>query len=222
MIITWYGYNCFKLQEQTRDSEVALITDPFTPEKGERLPRSFAADIVTVSHDHPRHNNVGAVAATGETGSPFVIDQPGEYEVKDMFVTGISTYHDMAEGKEKGLNTMYYITAGDMHLVHLGDLKHPLEERHLEEFHHIDVLFVPVGGGDVLNAKQAADVVSQLEPRVVIPMHHRAGSVGAGSESVDAFLKAIGAPKTEALPKWKTQSKDLPQEERMVVLLDPQ
>jgi L-ascorbate metabolism protein UlaG (beta-lactamase superfamily) len=218
MVITWYGYNCFRIQqEQGRDLEVSLITDPFTPEKGERLPRNFTSDIVTVSHDHSRHNNLAAVE-----GSPFVIDGPGEYEVKELFVTGVATYHDMVEGKEKGQNTMFYITGGDMHLVHLGDLKHPLEEKHLEEFHHIDVLFVPVGGGTVLDAKQAAAVVDQLDPRVVVPMHYRAGNVGAASDTVDAFLKAIGAPKSELLPKLKLAKKDLPQEERIVALLDPQ
>lgn len=217
MTITWYGYSCFKIEERTKDAEVAVVTDPFAADEGNKPPRSLAADIVTVSHDHNRHNNVAAVQ-----GTPFLIKGPGEYEVKDLFVTGISTYHDLVEGKEKGRNTMYYITVGDLHLVHLGDLKHPLEDRHLEDFHNIDVLCIPVGGGSVLNAKQAAEIVDQLEPRVIIPMHYKVGGFCQDSETVDAFLKAIGAPKSEVMAKWKVLKKDLPQEERQVILLDPQ
>jgi L-ascorbate metabolism protein UlaG (beta-lactamase superfamily) len=182
-------------------------------EDGLKLPRNLAADIVISSHDHSRHNNVSAVG-----GSPFVITGPGEYEVKDAFVTGVPTYHDMVEGKEKGTNTMFYITVGDIHIVHLGDLKHPLEERHMEEFHEIDVLFVPVGGGGVLNAKQAAEVVAQLEPRI---MHYKTGA-SSKLEPVDAFLKAMAIAKPAPLPKLKIAAKDLPQEETSVIILEPQ
>ncbi|MEK9151871.1 MAG: MBL fold metallo-hydrolase [Patescibacteria group bacterium] len=214
MIITWHGYSCFKIQEKTRDAEVTLLTDPFESDGDLKLPRSLAADIVTVSHDHAHHNNLGAVS-----GEPFVIDGPGEYEVKGMFVTGVSTFHDMVEGKEKGLNTMYYITAGGIHAVHLGDLKHPLEDRHMEEFHNIDILFVPVGGGDVLNAKQAVEIVGQLEPRIIIPMHYRTPGM-KDLDGVDAFFKAMGVSKPEPLPKFKITDKDLPQEKTQIVLLD--
>ncbi len=216
MVITWHGFSCFKLQDQARDHEVALLTDPYEPEDGKKLSRALAADIVTVSHDHPRHNNVAAVG-----GEPFVITGPGEYEVKDVFVTGVATYHDLVDGKEKGNNTLYYITAGDLHMLHLGDLKHPLEEKHIEDLHNIDVLFVPVGGGDVLNAKQAVEVIGQIEPRIIIPMHYRVAGYGAKLDTVDAFLKAMGAGKVEPLPKLKIAAKELPQEEMKVVLLEP-
>lgn len=222
MNVIWHGFSCFKIQEQRQGGEATLVTDPFSSEDGKKLPRSLAADVVTVSHDHSRHNNVGAVSAAAGGGGPFVIDGPGEYEVKDVFVTGISTFHDLADGKEKGANTMFYLTIGDLHLVHLGDLKHALDERHMEEFHNIDVLFVPVGGGDVLNAKQAAEVVGQLEPRIIIPMHYKTAGYGAKSDGVDAFLKAMGAGKPEVQTKLKLSSKELPQEEMKIILLEPQ
>lgn len=217
MTITWHGFSCFSIKEQAHGGEVTLVMDPFEPEDGKKLSRALVADIVTSSHDHGRHNNIAAVG-----GNPFVITGPGEYEVKDMFVTGLATYHDMVEGKEKGRNTMYYVTVGGVHLAHLGDLKHPLEEKHMEEFHNIDILFVPVGGGDVLTAKQAVEVVGQLEPRIVIPMHHRSGGIGSKFDTADAFLKALGLGKPEALPKLKIAAKDLPQEKTVVMLLEPQ
>lgn len=223
MIITWHGLSCFSIKEQGRDREVSLVTDPYSPEDGKKLSRALSADIVTVSHDHPRHNNVAAVGAPSAAQSvPFVITGPGEYEVKDVFVTGVGTFHDLVDGKEKGTNTIYYINAAGLHLLHLGDLKHPLEEKHMEEMHEIDVLFVPVGGGDVLNAKQAAAVVGQIEPRVIIPMHYRAGGLGSKLDGVDVFLKAMGAGKTEPLSKLKITDKDLPQEEMKIIVFEPQ
>jgi len=217
MIITWYGNSCFRIQEQSRDHEVALLTDPFSPEDGKKLPRSLTADIVTVSHDHPRHNHVAAVG-----GEPFVIEGPGEYEVKEMFITGVGTYHDMVEGKEKGRNTIYYINVGGLHLLHLGDLNHALGEKHVEDLHSIDILFLPVGGGDVLNAKKAQEVVDQIEPRVIIPMHYKTSGFCPKCDTADPFLKAMGAGKLEALPKLKINDKDLPQEEMKVIILEPQ
>ncbi|MDD5251443.1 MAG: MBL fold metallo-hydrolase [Patescibacteria group bacterium] len=217
MIITWHGYSCFRIQHSAHEKEVALVTDPFSPEDGNKPPRNLAADIVTVSHDHSRHNNVEAVG-----GEPFIIDGPGEYEIKEIFVTGVPTFHDLVDGKEKGINTLYYINAGDLHLLHLGDLKHPLDEKHMTEMHDIDVLFVPVGGGDVLNAKQAADVIGQIEPRVVIPMHYKTSGFCPKCDPVETFLKAMGASKTEPLAKFKFSEKDLPQDEMKIVLLEPQ
>ncbi len=216
MQITWHGFSCFRIQETLHGHDVSIVIDPFEPQDGLKLPRNLAADVVISSHDHDRHNNVAAVG-----GNPFVITGPGEYEVKDAFITGVPTYHDMVEGKEKGTNTMFYVTIGDIHIVHLGDLKHPLEERHMEEFHEIDVLFVPVGGDGVLNGKQAAEVVAQLEPRVIIPMHYKTAA-GSKLEPVDGFLKAMAIAKPAPLPKLKIAAKDLPQEETQVILLEPQ
>jgi len=215
MTITWHGFSCFKIEEKLAGGEVSLMTDPFAPEDGKKLPRNASADVVTVSHDHPRHGNVKDVG-----GTPFIIDGPGEYEIKVVFVTGAPTFHDLEGGKEKGRNTMYYITVGDVHLVHLGDLKHPLEEKHMEELHNIDVLFVPVGGGDVLTAKQAVEVIGQLEPRIIIPMHYRAGGFGAKLDGVEPFLRAMGVAKPEAAARYKVSKKELPQEEFEKITLE--
>jgi L-ascorbate metabolism protein UlaG (beta-lactamase superfamily) len=217
MIITWYGFSCFKIQEQARDHEVSVLTDPFSPEDGKKLSRSLAADIVTVSHEHPRHDNVAAVG-----GEPFVVTGPGEYEVKEVFINGVATFHDLVDGKEKGLNTLYFINLGGLHLLHLGDLKHPLEEKHFEDLHDIDVLFLPIGGQDVLSAKQAVELVGQIEPRIIIPMHYKTAGFCGKCDPADPFLKAMSLGKIEALPRLKISEKDMPQEETKVIILEPQ
>lgn len=217
MIITWYGYSCFRLEFQGHRGKVALVTDPYAPEGKSRLPRNFSAEILTVSHDHERHNNIAAVG-----GNPFVITGPGEYEVKEVFVQGVTAFHDDEEGKKMGENTMYYITAEGLHIAHLGDLKHSLKEDQLGDMHSIDILFVPVGGGDVLNAKQAADVVSQFEPRVIIPMHYKTDKLGKELDGVTPFLKAMGIAESEELPKLKISDRDLPQEETQIIVLQQQ
>lgn len=217
MNIVWHGYSCFRITENLHGAEVSVVVDPYSSDTAKKLPRNLAADLVVVSHDHPHHNNVAAVG-----GEPFVVDGPGEYEVKEIMVTGIPTYHDLVGGEEQGVNTMYYFLVGDLHVVHLGDLKHKLEERHMTEFHNIDVLLVPVGGHDVLDAKTAVEVIGQLEPRVIIPMHYRTEGFEDAGDGVDAFLKAMGAVRPEPLSKLKIAAKDLPQDEMRIVLLDPQ
>ena len=222
MNITWHGLSCIRIQESRQGGEVSLVTDPYAPESGKKLSRSFSADIVTVSADLPRHAESAAVSGAGEGTTSFVITGPGEYEVKDMFVTGIPTYLDVDDGKEKGMNTMYRFNAGGLHLVHLGALKHPLDEKYMEDFHDVDVLLVPVGGGDVLTAKQAAEVVNQIEPRIIIPMHYKHDGLGEELDGVEAFVKALGLARPEPVAKFKISSKELPQEEMKLVLLELQ
>ena len=103
MVITWHGFSCFKIEEKTHSGDVSLVIDPYSPEDGKKLSRVLAADIAVSSHDSPRHNNIEAVG-----GAPFVIDGPGEYEVKDIFVTGVSTHNASADEKSKEKNTMFY------------------------------------------------------------------------------------------------------------------
>lgn len=213
MTITWLGQSCFKIQ----DKEITVIVDPYSNEVGFKLPR-LAADIVSISHDHFDHNNVEAVSGT--TGAPFVISGPGEYEVKGVFVYGIPSWHDKSEGKEKGSNTIYRIQMEGISVVHLGDLGHTLSEEEVAKLDGVDILLVPVGGHFTVGGSEAAEVVSQLEPRIVIPMHYKIPGLKMDVDPVDKFLKEMGASKAEKLPKLKIVKKDLPQEETKVVLLE--
>jgi len=214
MFITWLGHSCFKIQIKNNDREVILVTDPFEKGIGLKVPR-VNGDIVTVSHNHYDHNNVSAVK-----NNPFVINSPGEYEVKNVFVTGIQSFHDNKEGKDRGLNTIYRIESEGLSLAHLGDLGHILDTEQLEKLEDIDILMVPVGGKYTLNAKEAVEVVNQIEPRIIIPMHYKVKGLKINIEPVDKFLKEMGIKSTEKLNKLKIIKKDLPQEELKVILLE--
>jgi len=213
MTITWLGQSCFKIQS----GDVTLVTDPYTAEVGFKLPR-LTADIVTVSHDHFDHNNIDGVS--GENGAPFVIRSPGEFEVKGIFVYGNAFWHDKTEGKDRGPNTAYCIEAEGISLAHLGDLGHTLNEEQIEKLNGVDTLFVPVGGKWTLGASEAVEVINEIEPRIVIPMHYKIPGLKVDVETIDKFLKEMGASKAERLPKLKIFKKDLPQEETKVIVLE--
>lgn len=210
MTITWLGHSCFKIQ----DKEVTIVTDPFDASIGLKVPRS-EADIVTISHDHHDHNNLEAIK-----GSPFVIKGSGEYEVKNVFVYGIPSFHDKSEGKERGANTIYLINAENIKVAHLGDLgQTSLNDEQLERLDGVDILLVPIGGVYTIGAKEAVDIINQIEPRIVIPMHYKVPGLKINLDGLDKFCKEIGICKKEAIDKLKITKKDLPTEEMEVIAM---
>jgi L-ascorbate metabolism protein UlaG (beta-lactamase superfamily) len=215
MIITWYGHSCFKLQTQNAN----VLIDPYAKDIGIRLPK-VTADFVLVTHDHSDHNNVADVG-----GSPYVAATPGEYEVRGVFAHGIAAYHDATEGKDRGTITMYRIEAEGMTLAHLGDLGQPkLTDEQFEQLSGVDILFIPVGGTYTIDAKAAVDIITQLEPRIVIPMHYKIPGLDAKRfpiDGVDKFIKQMGLTTNGREDKLKIVKKDLPQEETRVILLNP-
>jgi L-ascorbate metabolism protein UlaG (beta-lactamase superfamily) len=213
MTITWLGQSCFKIQS----GDVTVVTDPYNSDVGFKLPR-LTADIVTVSHEHYDHNNVAGVS--GVNGAPFLISAPGEYEVKGVFVYGIPFWHDKSEGKDRGQSIAYRIEAEGISVAHLGDLGHTLSEEQVAELDGVDILLIPVGGKWTIGANEAVEIINEIEPRIVIPMHYKIPGLKVDVESVDKFLKEMGASKAEKLPKLKIAKKDLPQEEMKVILLE--
>lgn len=213
MTIQFLGVSCFKISTKIGNDEVTILTDPYSDKVG-KLPRGLAADIVTVSRrTHEHHNNLEAVAE----GS-FIIEYSGEYEVKGIPVYGVPAPHEKPLPKDFHKNVIFQFTIDDMHVTHLGGLDQPLSEEQLAQLGEIDVLLIPVGGGDVLTAKAAADLVSRMEPRVVIPMHYKMKDLDLEASVVEAFVKEVGA-KTIETDKWKATKKDLPQDETFIVLL---
>jgi L-ascorbate metabolism protein UlaG (beta-lactamase superfamily) len=213
MMISYLGQSCFKLQDKLGPEGVTLVTDPFAKEIGFKVP-NFEADIVTVSHQHRDHNNSGALR-----GDPFVIDTPGEYDIKGVMVQGVETFHDAKGGAERGKNIVYRIGMDDLTIVHLGDLGHILTDEQLEQVDGVDVLFVPVGGKVTLDAKMAVEVIGQLEPRIVIPMHYKFPGEKFELDPVEKFIKELGVqPRREE--KLKIAKKDLPQEGMDLVILE--
>ncbi len=211
MEITWFGHSCFRI----KGKEATLVTDPFAETLGYPL-RHPAADIVTISHDHPHHSSLSAIE-----GQPKVIAGPGEYEIAEVFIYGIRTFHDAEGGKIRGRNTVYLIEIDEVRICHLGDLGHVPTAEQVEEISGSDVLLVPVGGVCTIDATAAAETVSLLQPRLVIPMHFKTEAIKVEVEldPVDRFLKELGAKGISAESKLAITKSSLP-EETKVVLLD--
>lgn len=213
MTIQFLGASCFKITTKIGNEEVTIVTDPYSEKVG-KLPRNLSANLLTISRvAHEHHNNAEAVAE-----GAFRIDCPGEYEVKGIPVYGMPSLHEKKESKDYHKNTMFHFLVDDIRVVHLGGLREPLTDDQLAQIGEVDVLMIPVGGGDVLDAKAAADLVSQMEPRVVIPMHYKMKGLELAAGAVEPFVKEVGS-KTIETDKWKVAKKDLPQDETFIVLL---
>lgn len=210
MYITWLGQACFKIQSK----ETTIITDPYDATIGLKLPPRLHADILTVSHSHFDNNNVGAVS-----GNPFVINTPGEYEVKGIFIQGIASMHDDKNGAERGANTIYLFTFEDMKLAHLGDLGTVLTEEQMEKLEGVDILLIPVGGVYTIDAKKATEVVNQIEPRIIIPMHYAIPGLKVKLHAVNKFCDEMGVKVNHPEEKLRITKKELPVEETKVIIL---
>jgi len=215
MQLSWLGLAAFEIQIKQTGGDVTLITDPYDNETGLRFPRTLEGQLVLVSHDEPEANNIGAV-----TGSPYLINLPGEFEVQNVFVFGIEAPLKR-EGK-KGVpvqNVLYRIEAEGMHLAHLGGLDRVLTDEELKRLGNIDILMIPVGGSGVLTPSLAAEVISQIEPRVIIPMMYQTPNVKTEYATVESFCKEMGACRKEEMNKYKVSRKDLPEEDMLIVIL---
>ncbi|MBI5077628.1 MBL fold metallo-hydrolase [Candidatus Falkowbacteria bacterium] len=217
MNIIWHGHSCFTLEDKINGVPVSIVTDPYDNSIGLRLPK-LEADLVSVSHAHEDHNNVEAVnGADGK--SPIVINRPGEYEVKKVFALGIGSYHDKSQGAERGKSVMFKFDFDGVKILHLGDLGSELSDQQLERIDDVDVLLIPVGGKYTINAAEAAEIVREIEPRIVIPMHYQLPGMKLDLDPVEKFRKAMGN-KAETMNKLKISKKDLPSDEIKLVILE--
>lgn len=209
MQISWLGLSCFRLQGKN----AVVLIDPFTSDSGLKLGKQNA-DIVLISHEHTNHNN----RETG--GTPLFFSTPGEYESKDVFVYGIPSFHDKNNGKDKGENVIFRIEMEGISIGHLGDLGHPLTTEEMEKLSGIDILMVPVGGSDhTINYKEAAEIVNELEPRIIIPMHYNMPGLKTKLDGVEKFAKEMAVSAAPETDKIKVTRKDLPEEKSKVIIL---
>jgi len=200
MDISWLGHSCFRI----RGSHTIVITDPYPPGLGYSLGKPNAR-IVTVSHHHPGHSYVQGIG-----GEPRPVTGPGEYEIGGVLIMGIATFHDGEGGRKRGKNTVYLMEIDEISVCHLGDLGHVLTGEQVEEIDNVDVLLLPVGGVSTINAPVAAEIVRQLEPKAVIPMHYQTPALGRELEPVERFLKEIGAKEVNPLSKLSLTKSSLP------------
>ena len=215
MEITWYGHSCFRLTER---GQATVVTDPFDNKAIGYSPLKIKADIVTVSHNAPGHSNVDAVK-----GTSHVIDGAGEFEIGGVFITGVPTDGSGSNGKKKGKdgssrNTVYVFDYDGITVAHLGDLNKVPTQSEIESLGTINVALVPVGGGGGLNAAKAAEVISLIEPNIVIPMHYATPAAKVSLDSLNKFVKEMGLSKPETQPSFKASRSGLPSETRVVAL----
>jgi L-ascorbate metabolism protein UlaG (beta-lactamase superfamily) len=214
MEITWYGHSCFRLTER---NYATVVTDPYDNKSIGYDALKLRSDIVTVSHDAPGHSNVDAVK-----GTSHVIDGPGEFEIGGVFITGVQA--DMSSGrksKERDAaprNTIYVFDYDGITVAHLGDLQQTPTQSEIESLGTVNVVLVPVGGGGGLNAAKAAEVISLIEPNLVIPMHYSTPSTKLSLDSLNKFIKEMGLTKPSTQPSLKVTRSALPSETHVVVL----
>jgi len=219
--ISWAGQACFQISiSNSKNHSAQIVIDPFEEKIGLKVPR-FSADILLITHEHSDHNNVKAVKPAGTT-APFLISGPGEYEVKGVFIKGIPAFHDDSQGKERGKTTIYTIEAEDMKFCHLGDLgQSQLTDEQLEEIGSVDILMIPVGGVYTITGQEAQKIISQIGPKIVIPMHYQLPHLKMKLDDVKKFLKVVGKNSIVPQEKFQVKQSSLPKEGMEIVILMP-
>ncbi|MDP2777049.1 MAG: MBL fold metallo-hydrolase [Anaerolineales bacterium] len=212
MEITWYGHSCFRLTER---NYATVVTDPFDQKTVGYDALKLKAEIVTISHDAPGHSYSDAVK-----GTTHVLTGAGEFEIGGVFITAIQTAGSgrSAKAKDNARNTLYVYDYDGLTVAHLGDMQDTPTQSEVESLGTVNVLLVPVGGGSGLNAAKAAEVVSLLEPNIVIPMHYSTPDTKVNLDSLNKFLKEMGLGMIESQPSLKVTRSSLPDETKVVVL----
>lgn len=215
MQITYHGQSCFKIKGKLG----TVVTDPFDDEAvGISMPR-LAADIVTVSHQHPDHNATNKVKGGDKRDEAFIVDFPGEYEVGGISVFGTKSFHDQVDGVEKGKNIIFKVLIDGLAVCHLGDLNHQLSEEQLNAIGSVDILFLPVGGPASLMAEESMKVAQAINPSIFIPMHFAGPGYPADTrlQSLDNFLQLYGVS-PEPVEKLNVERDNLPEEMQLVLI----
>ncbi len=205
MNINWYGQTCFRVNTQVEKGKtVDLLIDPFFDKgTGVRGPK-LSADIILSTN---RGQKIPA-------GKYFSILSPGEYDVKGVYIVGVR-----AEKEGKGKTTLFTIETESIRVCHLGTLDQELSSDQIETIGEVDILLLPVGGGDSLDVKKAVKVMSQIEPRIIVPMYYKIPKVKAKLDKIDGFLKEVGVKSPEALSKLNIKNKDLPKEDEAKIIV---
>ncbi len=206
MEIVWYGLNCFRLTER---GMATVVTDPYSPEVGLTLPRP-KADVVTISRDVPECN-----AARSVRGPFRVLDTPGEYEIGGVFITAIPAY---ADKKKSALSTVFHFDYDGLTVCHLGHLGQVPTQSQVEALGPVNILLIPVGGDGGLTPAEASEVISLIEPSIVIPMWYKIPGLTLSLGPLSRFLKQMGVEKAEPQDSLKVSRGNLPEETEIVVL----
>lgn len=210
MEITWYGLSCFRMVER---GFASVVTDPYDHRQTGYAPLQLTADIVSISHPAPGHSYLDAVK-----GAPYVVRGPGEYEVGDVFITGIQTGGQ--KGHEDAQNTLYVFDFNSLTVAHLGDVNRIPTQSEVEAMGTVNIALVPVGSGSSLNAARAAEMIGLLEPNIIIPMHYATPKCKIPLDPLSKFLKEMGLSEAVPQPTMKITRQALPEETTVIILED--
>ena len=217
MVISYYGLSCFKIQS----GDTSLVFDLPSKKSAVKPPR-FQADIFVQSHDHDGHNGVESIARE-KARLParqefFLVDSPGEYEIKGIYIRGMKSFHDSVSGKKHGVNTVYMARCENVKLCFMGDFgEKEIRPELKEEIGEIDVLFVPIGGETVLDVEGARNAINQIEPAVAIPMHYP-----DNGKALKSFLAEMGQKDVKPVEKFSIKKKDIDGNGTSIVVLENQ
>ena len=213
MEITWHGQFCFRMTER---GTLAVVTDPFDASTGEEPPK-LRADVVTISRDDPAHNNITAVVGA-QRGDVRIVRGPGEYEMGGVFINGVSMKSEAKKGATLQRGTVYSFNFEGLAVVHLGGLSFVPSQAQIDALETVDVLLIPIGGGDSLNAAQASEIISLIEPSIVVPMNYKSGDTGAKLDGVSKFLKEMGLSEAKTQDVLKVTKSSLPEDTQVILL----
>jgi len=211
MEITWYGHFCFRMMER---GMAAVVCDPFDHKIVGYDSLKLKADIVTVSIDTAEHNFTSSVK-----GDPHLITGPGEFEIGGVFITGVQTNGHAKKSEDEPRNTLYVFDYNGLTVAHFGQIDRVPTQAEVEALGPVNIALIPVGDATSLNAAKAAEVISLIEPNIVIPMHYATDGSQVKLDELNKFLKEMGISETEHVPMLKmTSSSSLPEETRVIVL----
>jgi len=216
MNIVWQGHAFFHITTTPqKNSLIKIAIDPYEKSIGLRLPKT-EADVLLITHEHHDHNNIKAVS-----GNPFLVEGPGEYDIKNIFIHGIPSFHDENQGKERGENTIYVIESEGLKICHMGDFgQKELTDEQLEKIGDVDILMIPVGGTYTISAQEALKIVSQLEPHITIPMHYSLPNLKIKLDPVSKFLKAFGLKSLKPIKKLSIKKRDISPDEAKIIVME--
>ncbi len=218
MRVEWYGQSAFRLAA----GGTTVFVDPFGDVSGLAARgvhfdypaiAGVDADVLLVTHEHLDHNGVDAIG-----GEPVTLrSTAGRLDSPLGEVTAIASEHDAAAGTERGPNTIFAFSLDGVRVAHLGDFgQRALREEQAQAIGHVDLLFIPVGGGPTIGAQQAATIVERLRPSVVVPMHYRTPRIGF-LETAEPFLERM--PEVLRLDDPSFDTSQLPAGERPLAVV---
>ncbi len=206
----WFGQACFEIKDS-----VKIVTDPHDGDSVGLKQPDVKGDIVSVSHRHFDHAS-GVNLVSKEDSE--VVEGSGGREIKGIEVQGIDSFHDKAEGEERGKNTIFVFELGDFRICHLGNLGHELSDEKIEEIKPVDILLIPVGGNYTINAREAFNVVKDLEPKIVMPMHYKVEGLKVDISDEEEFLQLVEDEGWEIDEKFEVKIEKLPEERKVIKL----